>query len=76
MRGHWRNENQLQWQPDVTFGEDQSRLSRGHAALNANSLCKMALYLLNLLPGAPNRKRKRKRAAYDNRFLLPALQAA
>ena len=73
MRGHWRNENQLYWQPDVTFGEDQSRLRKGHAALNANSLRKMALYLL---PGTLSRKRKRKRAAYDNHFLLPALQAA
>ena len=76
VRGHWSIENQLHWQLDVTFGEDQSRLRTGHAALNANILRKMALYLLNQVPGTMSRKRKRKLAAYDNRFLLTALQAA
>jgi predicted transposase YbfD/YdcC len=74
VRGHWGIENQLHWQLDGTFREDPSRLRSGHAALNANILRKMALYLLNQLPGPMSRKRKRKLAAYDNRFLLQALR--
>jgi predicted transposase YbfD/YdcC len=34
VRGHWRIENQLHWVLDVTFGEDQSRLRKGHGAKN------------------------------------------
>ena len=45
VRGHWAVENQLHWQLDLTFKEDQSRLRTGHAALNANILRKTALYL-------------------------------
>jgi predicted transposase YbfD/YdcC len=34
VRGHWRIENQLHWTLDVVFGEDQSRLRKGHGAKN------------------------------------------
>lgn len=34
VRGHWGIENQLHWTLDVTFGEDQSRLRKGHGARN------------------------------------------
>lgn len=69
VRGHWAVENQLHWQLDLTFREDQSRLRTGHAALNANILRKTALYLLAQDPQAISLKRKRKQAAYDNDYL-------
>jgi len=34
VRGHWRIENQLHWTLDVVFGDDQSRLRKGHGAKN------------------------------------------
>lgn len=76
VRGHWAVENQLHWQLDLTFKEDQSRLRTGHAALNANILRKTALYLLAQDPQLISLKRKRKQAAYDNNYLQRLLQNA
>lgn len=76
IRGHWAVENQLHWQLDLTFKEDQSRLRKGHAALNANILRKTALYLLAQDPQTISLKRKRKKAAYDNAYLRQLLQNA
>jgi predicted transposase YbfD/YdcC len=45
-RGHWSVENQLHWQLDVTFGEDQSRIRAGHADANFSILRRTALSLL------------------------------
>ena len=53
VRGHWSIENSLHWQLDVTFGEDQSRLRRGHADANFSILRRTALSLLK------NNKRSR-----------------
>ncbi|MGI4872639.1 MAG: ISAs1 family transposase [Janthinobacterium lividum] len=74
VRGHWAVENQLHWQLDLTFREDQSRLRTGHAPLNANILRKTALYLLAQDPRPISLKRKRKQAAYDNDYLRELLQ--
>ena len=45
VRGHWSIENSLHWQLDVTFGEDQSRVRRGHADANFSILRRAALSL-------------------------------
>jgi predicted transposase YbfD/YdcC len=34
LRNHWRMENCLHWQLDVTFGEDASRIQKRHGAEN------------------------------------------
>lgn len=46
VRGHWSIENQLHWQLDVSFGEDHSRLRKGHADANFSILRRTALSLL------------------------------
>jgi predicted transposase YbfD/YdcC len=46
VRGHWSIENNLHWQLDVTFGEDQLRLGLGHAPVNMSLLMRTALNLL------------------------------
>ena len=74
VRQHWSIENQLHWQLDVTFGEDQCRLRTGNAALKDNILRRMALYLLSQTP--ENISKKRKRTAYDNGFLVSILKLA
>ena len=46
VRGHWSVENQLHWQLDVSFNEDQRRIRKGHGAENYSRLCRMGLNLL------------------------------
>ncbi len=46
VRGHWSIENQLHWQLDVSFREDESRVRTGHAAANVSVIRRFALGLL------------------------------
>lgn len=74
VRGHWGVENQLHWQMDVTFGEDQSRARTGHAAENLATLRRLAL---NLLKRDTTKKRgirgKQKNAGWHHPYLLHLL---
>jgi predicted transposase YbfD/YdcC len=45
-RSHWGVENNLHWQLDVSFHEDQRRLHKGHGAETFSRLCRIALILL------------------------------
>jgi predicted transposase YbfD/YdcC len=69
LRQHWRIENNLHWQLDVSFGEDRSRLQERQAAENLALLRKLALSLLKQNPQKDSIKRKRKAAALDTAFL-------
>src|SRR5262249_44430053 len=42
LRGHWAIENNLHWQLDVTFGEDQSGIYKRNAGENFAGLRRMA----------------------------------
>ena len=46
VRGHWGIENNLHWQLDVTFREDELRIRKGHAPANMSILMRTALSLL------------------------------
>jgi predicted transposase YbfD/YdcC len=46
VRGHWSVENNLHWQLDVSFREDERRIRTGHGAENYSRLCRLALNLL------------------------------
>jgi predicted transposase YbfD/YdcC len=74
VRRHWSIENQLHWQLDVTFQEDQSRLREGHAATNFSLLRRAGLSLLKnnhaLKVGVKN---KRLIAASDDDYRLQLL---
>ena len=74
VRGHWSIENRLHWQLDVTFGEDQSRIRKGHADANFSILRRTALSLLKnnrrLKVGVKN---KRLAAGWDNDYLTQVL---
>jgi predicted transposase YbfD/YdcC len=74
VRGHWSIENRLHWQLDVTFGEDQSRIRKGHADANFSILRRAALSLLKnnrtLKVGVKN---KRLAAGWDNDYLAQVL---
>jgi len=74
VRGHWSIENRLHWQLDVTFGEDHSRIRKGHADANFSILRRAALSLLKnnhtLKVGVKN---KRLAAGWDDDYLAQVL---
>ena len=74
VRGHWGIENSLHWQLDVTFGEDQSRIRKGHADANFSLLRRTSLSLLkNNQAIKVGVKNKRLCAAWDDDFRLKVL---
>jgi predicted transposase YbfD/YdcC len=74
VRGHWGIENNLHWQLDVTFGEDQSRTRLGHADANLSVLRRAALGLLKNEPTAKvGIKNRRLRAGWDEMYLEKVL---
>jgi predicted transposase YbfD/YdcC len=77
VRGHWGIENSLHWQLDVTFGEDQCRLRKGHADANFSLLRRTALSLLkNNATEKVGVKNKRLCAAWNDDYRLQVLCGA
>jgi predicted transposase YbfD/YdcC/predicted DNA-binding protein (UPF0251 family) len=73
-RGHWSIENCCHWSLDVTFGEDQSRLRRGHGDANFSILRRTALSLLkNEKTAKVGVKNKRLIAAWNTGYLEKVL---
>ena len=73
IRNHWAIENELHWQLDVTFREDDSRVKQENAAINLHIIRKWALFLLKKESSKISLKRKRKKAARNNQFLKTIL---
>lgn len=70
-RGHWAVENNLHWQLDVSFNEDQRRIRQGHGAENFSRLCRIALNLLKRNKSVKiGIKGKRLNAGWDHDYLL------
>jgi predicted transposase YbfD/YdcC len=76
LRDHWGIENQLHWQLDVSFREDDSRVENPHGATNLAMMRKMALGLLKQHPRKDSIARKRKTAALNTDFLGEVLAGA
>lgn len=73
-RNHWSIENQLHWYLDVVFAEDRQRSRKDHVAENMSTLRKMALQLLLKNKGKDSLKKVRKRAAWNDEFLVEVLK--
>jgi predicted transposase YbfD/YdcC len=74
VRGHWSVENNLHWQLDVSFGEDDRRIRKDHGAENFSRLCRMALNLVKSEKSVKaGMKAKRKKAGWDEPYLLKLL---
>jgi predicted transposase YbfD/YdcC len=73
LRGHWRIENCLHWQMDVTFGEDASRITDRRGGENFALLRRLALGLLKRHPGEGSIRSKRYEATLDVAFLEEVL---
>ena len=71
VRGHWAVENNLHWQLDVSFAEDQRRVRVGHGAENFSRLCRIGLNLLERdTTVKAGIKAERLLAGWDHDFLL------
>jgi predicted transposase YbfD/YdcC len=74
VRGHWSVENNLHWQLDVSFREDERRIRKGYAAENFSRMCRLGL---NLLKNEKTTKlgiaAKRKKCGWDNDYLLKVI---
>lgn len=76
IRRHWSIENSLHWVLDVTFREDDSRMRNPTAVRNFALLRKIAINLVNQDRSTKASLRgKRKKAAWDNDYMLQLLQA-
>jgi predicted transposase YbfD/YdcC len=76
LRGHWAIENNLHWQLDVTFGEDDSTIEQRNAGANFAVLRRIAISLLKQNPSKESLGRKRMAAAIDPDFLAAILTGA
>jgi predicted transposase YbfD/YdcC len=76
LRGHWAIENNLHWQLDVTFGEDDSGIYKRNGGENFAALRRMAISLLKQNPQHESIRRRRKAAALDCDFLGEILMGA
>jgi predicted transposase YbfD/YdcC len=71
VRGHWGVENNLHWQLDVSFREDERRIRKGHGAENFSRLSRIALNLLKRNTSVKvGIKGKRLNAGWDHDYLL------
>lgn len=68
IRGHWSIENNLHWQLDVSFNEDQTR-KRNKAAQNFSVICKMVMAILKKDKKKLSIKAKRKAAGWSEEYL-------
>ena len=75
LRNHWGIENNLHWQLDVSFAEDNNRVSKRNGAENLAMLRKLALMMLKRHPGKQSVAGKQWNAALDPQFLEEVLLA-
>ncbi len=77
IRAHWGIENSLHWVLDVAFREDESRVRIKAAAENLARIRRIALNLLRQDKDAGcGVKNRRKRAGWDNEYLIQILNYA
>jgi predicted transposase YbfD/YdcC len=76
LRGHWSIENNLHWQLDITFGEDDSTIKKRNAGANFAVLRRIAISLLKQNRREDSLARKRMEAALDPDFLAEILTGA
>ena len=73
VREHWSIENHLHWPLDVVFQEDQSRSRKDNAPQNLAKIRHLTLNILRAHPKQTSLNLKRRRAGWDDTFLLELL---
>ena len=74
VRTHWSIENNLHWQLDVTFNEDNTRKIK-NAAQNFSIISKIALAQIKNSTRKGSFKMKRKLAGWDEKFMIQLLDS-
>jgi len=69
VRRHWGVENSLHWCLEVTSNEDHSCIRKDHAAENFAVIRHIALSALKQMDDKFSIARRRRRCAYDDRYL-------
>ena len=72
-RQHWGIENNLHWQLDVVFREDDARNRKNYGPQNLSVIRRMALDLLRAHPDTRSIARKMKLATWSKPFFLELL---
>ncbi len=76
VRQHWHIEINLHWSLDVSFDDDRNRARTGHSQENLSIIKRIALNLLNQDRTTKlGIKAKRKKAGWDNQYLLTIIDA-
>jgi len=70
VRAHWGIENNLHWQLDVSFHEDNSRTRKDYAPQNIAVIRRMALDMLRAHPEKRSIARKMKLASWKKEFFF------
>lgn len=73
LRNHWGIENNLHWQMDVSFGEDDNRVTKRNGAENLSMLRRLALMMLKRHPSKESIAGKQFTAALSTTFLEEVL---
>ena len=68
VRGHWGVENPLHWRLDVVFGDDVSRIRKGHAAAIMTSIRHLCMNLFQQEPSSLSLAKKRRKAAWNDNY--------
>ncbi len=68
MRGHWLIENSLHWTLDVVFKDDQSRLRKGHGAVNMAIVRHFAINLVRAVSDKRSIKLRRQKGRLEPRL--------
>ena len=76
VRAHWGVENRLHWVLDVVFHDDLNRLRTGHGPENMAIVRHMALNLMRATTAKASLKVRRKKAAWNARYLGCVLRGA
>jgi predicted transposase YbfD/YdcC len=74
VRGHWSVENNLHWQLDVSFREDERRNRKGHGAENLSRMCRAALNMLKQETTSQGGiASRRKKCGWENDYLVKVI---
>lgn len=73
IRRHWSIENEQHWHLDITFEEDACLVRKDNAPRNLSTIRKLALGMISRDPAKMSLKRKRKKAARDDAYLIKLL---
>ena len=68
VRGHWGVENRLHWRLDVVFGEDASRIRKGHAPAIMTAIRHLCMNLFEQEPSKLRLAQKRRKAAWSDDY--------